>query len=141
MNDSEQMNPTELKMQALIDRFLNASLSDDKATTVNEPHLDEDSLAAFTEGSLSVRESQPIISHLAACSFCLHISAQLLRLDLDFSANQTVRPAADGREPSKVSDVLSGLLSRIFGTTDGAVFAHSESDQETEKSELPEKGK
>ena len=43
-------------------------------------------------------------------------------------------PAAETSEPSRVSGVLSGLLSRIFGTSDGAVFAHNEEkDEEADK--------
>jgi hypothetical protein len=43
-------------------------------------------------------------------------------------------------QPTKVSEVLSGLLSRIFGTTDGAVFAHEEKEEdETEAKKKDDK--
>ncbi|MCC7307459.1 MAG: hypothetical protein IT173_07830, partial [Acidobacteria bacterium] len=43
-----------------------------------------------------------------------------------------VVPVAETAEPRKVSEVLSGLISRIFGTTDGAVFAHEEKNKDDE---------
>jgi hypothetical protein len=35
-------------------------------------------------------------------------------------------------EPASVSSVLSGILSRIFGTSEAAVFAHEEKTDENE---------
>jgi len=39
------------------------------------------------------------------------------------------------QEPAKISQVLNGILTRIFGTRDGAVFAHHEEDEGEEKKE------
>jgi len=38
-------------------------------------------------------------------------------------------------EPVSVSSVLSGILSRIFGSGDAAVFAHEERPDDEEKSD------
>jgi hypothetical protein len=44
-------------------------------------------------------------------------------------------------EPTKVSEVLSGLFSKIFGTTDGAVFAHNETEGSEEDKDEEAKDK
>lgn len=132
MENTEKMNPQELRMQGLLDRYLIArkAVRDTAATDVT--HLDEDSLAAFSEGNLGPREARPIISHLVDCSFCRHVTAEMVRLDVAFAESEESAPIAESREPSRVSEVLSGLLSRIFGTADGAVFAHNESEEKKE---------
>ena len=128
MKNTEQMNPPELKIQGLLDRYLASQRS--IGVEVGGPHLDEDHLAAFTEGNLSEREAMPIVAHLADCSFCRHITAELVRLDLALeSESGPVRTASEATEPTRISAVLNGLLSRIFGTNDGAVFAHNETEE------------
>ncbi|MBK7704192.1 MAG: hypothetical protein IPN69_04035 [Acidobacteria bacterium] len=121
----------ELRIQGLVDRFLNQRVADNHVR--NEPHLDDDSLTAFVEGNISEREAQPIVSHLVDCSFCLHVTSELVKLDYAF-ADEPLTLATPESHPSKVSEVLSGLLSRIFGT--GDVFAHHEVDEDvTEEKE------
>ena len=97
---------------------------------IKGPHLDEDALAAFTEGTVNEREAGPMITHLVDCSFCRHVTADLIRLNAAF-AEETV-PAVPANESAGISEVLSGLFSKIFGTTDGAVFAHNEDEEQTE---------
>lgn len=130
MENKGQMNSQEATMQGLIGRYLKVRSAGDKGVTTNSPHLDNDSLAAFTEGNLSELEARPLVRHLVDCSFCRHVTAELIRLDLAFAENPVMSPAAETSEPSRVSEVLSGLLSRIFGTSDGAVFAHNEEKDE-----------
>ena len=133
------MNSQEAMMQGLIGRYLKVRSAESRNATSAGPHLDMDSLAAFTEGNLSAGEARPMVSHLVDCSFCRHITAELVRLDLAFSDNPVMSPAAETSEPSRVSEVLSGLLSRIFGTSDGAVFAHNEEkDDKANKQEESE---
>lgn len=131
MTNKGQISSEELKIQGLLDRYLqfrninsNASASDN--------HLDEDSLTAFVEGKISEREMPFILKHLVDCSFCLHVTGELAKLSAEFSEDDfaVLEPT---KEPTKVADVLSGLLSRIFGTTDGAVFAHQEEEKEEDK--------
>lgn len=126
-------NLEELRIQGLLDRYLNRK-------TVNglaENHLDEDSLTAFVEGNLNERESKPIVSHLVDCSFCRHVTTELVRLDFAF-ADEPIQAAVREKEPSKVSEVLSGLLSRLFGTGDGVVFAHHETEEPKKEEEKEE---
>jgi hypothetical protein len=131
METTGNLHSQEIKIQGLIDRYLKGKKSNNNLA--NEVrHLDEDSLTAFVEGNLNQREMPAILNHLVDCSFCLHISAQLVRLDLAFANKGVQTVAAQSEQPSKISEVLSGLLSRIFGTNDGVVFAHEEKEKEAE---------
>ncbi len=120
----------ELQIQGLVDRFL--KLRNFETSADRPDHLDEDTLAAFVEGTLNRREATPVVSHLVNCSFCRHITTELVRLDMAF-AEEAAPLMAEAKEPSRVSDVLNNLISKIFGTSDQAVFAHSEDEKEDEK--------
>src|SRR5687768_3364733 len=133
MENKGKINPTDLKIQGLLDRYLRVR-SANSGFENGQTHLDEDSLAAFVEGNITRREAQPMVNHMIDCSFCRNITAELVRLDLAFAEN-TQPVAALESQPTKVSEVLSGILSRIFGTSDGAVFAHHEEDSKEEKAE------
>lgn len=126
------INPQDIQIQGMLDRYLRLRDSDGKSISQGR-HLDEDSLAAFTEGSLSERELPTVVSHLIDCSFCRHVTAELVKLDLAFA--EEVRSVAGEKMPSKISEVLESLLSRIFGTNDGAVFAHEEKKEDAEDAE------
>jgi hypothetical protein len=134
MTNKGQAITQEIKIQGLIDRYLQFN-SSNKGFSGKENHLDEDSLTAFVEGKLGERESPSIIRHLIDCSFCLHVTGELAKLNDVFAEDEIAIPTM-AKEPTKISEVLSGLLSRIFGTSDNAVFAHQE--QEEEKSEEKE---
>jgi hypothetical protein len=134
MANIENLNPEELRMQSLLGRYLVAR-SAGQAANAGSTHLDDDTLSAFVEGSLSSREAKPIVSHLVDCTFCRHVTSELIRLDLAFAETTEVRQPIVEAEPSRISEVLNGILSRIFGTRDGAVFAHHESEKETDGSE------
>lgn len=132
-------DPQALRIQGLIDQYLSSRYQHTTAEA-SGMHLDDDSLTAFAEGRVSRREAEPMISHLVQCSFCRNITADLVRLDLAFADdNEVVRPAGSA-EPATISEVLSGLISRIFGTGEGAVFAHNESDEKKDKGPEPDQG-
>jgi hypothetical protein len=134
MNYNEgKINPREIKIQGLLDGYLRLNSSSKDLDKAN--HLDEDTLTAFIEGNLMEREAKPITNHLVGCSFCRHITSELIKLDLEFVEDTQIISAKES-EPTKVSEVLSGILSRIFGTNDGAVFAHQESDDEESNEEI-----
>lgn len=132
----------EARIQNLLDAYLSSRESLKSSAAETSFHLDEDSLAVFAEGRMSERESIPVISHLVDCGFCRHKTAELVRLELEFAEAVDAQPVTE-REPAKISEVLGGLFTKIFGTADSAVFAHNESpedtkgekekDQETEK--------
>ncbi len=139
MKNEEAVNPQDIQIQGVIDRYLRTKAAFDNSTAQQIQHLDEDALTAFTEGSLSRREAEPIVKHLIDCSFCRHVTAELIKLDLAFAADD-VQVAASETQPAKISEVLSNLISRIFGTADGAVFAHEEKDEDAENLKKPEDG-
>lgn len=133
MENKGFINPQDLQIQGLLDRYLRLRVSG-PIQEIQGEHLNEDWLAAFTEGKLSEREAQPVVRHLVGCSFCREMTTELVRLDLAF-AGEEIQVAAAENQPSKVSEVLSSLLSRIFGTNDGAVFAHQENEEDSENTE------
>lgn len=126
MANELKMNPQEITIQSVLAEYLTSA----DPSEVSAPHLDQDTLAAFAEGSLSEREARPAISHLVDCSFCRHITAELVRLDLEFAGEQSPVPSTSKvSQPAKVSDVLSGLLSKMFGSSENTVFAHNEEEE------------
>ena len=133
MINKGQINAEELKIQGLLDRFLRVRSANNNFRE-SENHLDEDSLNAFVEGKISEREAPAVVSHLVDCSFCLNVTSELTRLSDAFAEDEVIIPNAV-KEPTKVSEVLSGLLSRIFGTNDGAVFAHQQEEEKEEEKE------
>lgn len=135
MANNEYIHSQEAAIQNLVGQFLKARSASEFNRSAAGPHLDQDSLAAFTEGSLSEREAKPLVRHLVDCSFCRHVTAELIRLDLAFAEAPATAPIAAATETSKVSEVLSGLLAKIFGTSENAVFAHEEKNEEEAKRE------
>jgi hypothetical protein len=128
-------NSEELRIQGLIGSYLQFR-SATAAIDAEKSHLDEDLLTAFVEGSLTQRESKPVLSHLVDCSFCRHVTAELVKLDFAFADETIAAPAAIAQsEPTSVSDVLNNLLSRIFGShpADSAVLAHQEPEKNSEE--------
>lgn len=133
-----QKTSEELKIQGLLDRFLKVRNTDSSQKQI-ENHLDEDSLNAFVEGRITEFEAPAIIKHISSCSFCLHVTSELVKLETAFETNEM--PVTEKQqEPAKISEVLSGILSKIFGTTEGAVFAHQEEkpEEEIKNSQKPE---
>ncbi len=115
----------EIQLQGLLDSFLNTRVS----SNGQDSHIDEDLVTAFVEGTLTEREAGPVVTHLADCSFCRHVTAELVKLEYAFADVPQSATVADA-PPSKVSEVLNGLLARIFGNGESAVFAHQESEDD-----------
>lgn len=132
MENSERLDPQFNKIDNALGRFLKNRVLETTPSAF-EHHLDEDSLAAFVEGNISPREAGPMVRHLVDCSFCRHVTTELIRLDMAFADAPAPSRTVEGAEPASVADVLNGLLSKIFGTRDGAVFAHNEDEEKSEK--------
>jgi hypothetical protein len=128
MSNNSKMNPQETKIQGILAEYLNSR----KPSNASTGHLDQDTLAAFTEGNLTELEARPAVSHLVDCSYCRHITAELVRLDLEFAA-EPVPSLSQEAQPAKISEVLSGLLAKMFGTSENAVFAHEDKDKDEKK--------
>lgn len=141
MGNVNKIDSEDTGIQGLLARYLNLRSSAGDRQSASGRHLDEDSLSAFAEGNLSSREAAPMISHMVDCSFCRHVTAELVRLDLAFAGDVEVRAVEASPEPTKISAVLNGILSRIFGTSDDAVFAHSDADEEDEEKAKDEEEK
>ena len=134
MENTGKINPLDIKIQGLLDRYLKVRSVENVAFT-SQDHLDEDTLSAFIEGNIKEREAKPIVSHLVDCTFCRNITTELVRLDLAFEGTAESNKTAE-TQPTKIADVLGGILNRIFGSNEGAVFAHHEDENEKkEKSE------
>ena len=123
----------------MIDQYLSSRYQHTTAEATGM-HLDDDSLTAFAEGRVSPREAEPMIGHLVQCSFCRHITADLILLDMAFADDTEVMRPVGSAEPSTISEVLSGLIARIFGTGEAAVFAHNESEEKKDKDEENDEG-
>jgi hypothetical protein len=76
-----------------------------------------------------------MVGHLVRCGFCRHKTAELIRLSVAFEGVEPELTLAAASEPSKISEVLSGLLAKIFGSSDQAVFAHEEKKVDDPESE------
>jgi hypothetical protein len=125
------------RIQGLLARYLELRPAG-TSSNVGSSHLDEDTLSAFTEGRVSDREATPVILHLTDCNFCRHRTVELVRLDLNFADLNDASPVREtSAEPASISSVLSGILARIFGTNDAAVFAHEERKDESEQEVEP----
>ena len=125
------MNNEETKMQSVLNSYLRSVNS--VGNESRKLHLDQDTLSAFTEGSLNERETTPVVSHLVECSFCRHVTAELVRLDFALAEYDMPAAVETTAEPASIASVLNGLLSRIFGTSDGAVFAHNEDENKDDE--------
>lgn len=135
MENTGKINPLDIKIQGLLDRYLKVRSVENVAFT-SQDHLDEDTLSAFVEGNIKEREATPIVSHLVDCSFCRNITTELVRLDLAFEGTTESSKAAE-TQPTKIADVLGGILNRIFGSNEGAVFAHHEDEDKDKKEYKP----
>jgi hypothetical protein len=118
-----------IKIQGLLESYLRFRSSAAKAGSEDGNHLDEDGLAAFVDGNLTRRENESFIAHLVNCSFCLHKTAELTELRSAFE-EEVFDAGTQSAEPVKVSEVLSNLFSRLFGSSDGVVFAHEEKKED-----------
>ena len=84
MANTQQNDTQNAKIQSLLARYLELRSKSSDAN-IRNGHLDEDTLNAFTEGTVSEREAWPIVNHLSDCNFCRHKTTELVRLDLEFA--------------------------------------------------------
>lgn len=138
MENMEDIIKGDARFQVLLDGYLRLRARDRSIPDTAE-HLDEDTLTAFTEGRLLQREADPIVGHLSACSFCRHKTAELVRLDLTFSEMDAATAKETEAGTSRVSEVMSSVLQRLFGANEAAVFAHEEKEADEKKEENDEK--
>ena len=131
MANMEKINVGDMRFQGLLERYLRLRASDGTSMSTNL-HLDEDTLAAFIDGNLSMRETTPVVAHLSDCSFCRHKTTEFVRLDLAIAGADTPPDTSVQREPSRISSVLDGTIQRLFDTDRATVFAHEEKSNDEE---------
>lgn len=129
MENAERISTDNLGVHALLDRYLASRRTLKSSAAETSVHLDDDALSTFVEGALSQRELAPVVTHLVECGFCLHKTAELVRLDLELADVTGTARTEESPQPQRISAVLSELFSRIFGTNDAAVFAHEEKEE------------
>ena len=102
------------------------------AVSAADSHLDEDTIAAFVDGGLTLREMDPIVAHLADCGHCRTSTAALLRLEAEFADLATpVRETPV--ESAGIAEALGSWFAKLFGTSADGVFDHGEkSDKDAE---------
>jgi hypothetical protein len=138
MKNKGNMSSDELNIQKVLGNFLQLKVAGNGLTAEGK-HLDEDSLTAFVEGNLREKESLPIVNHLVDCTFCRHVTAELVKLDFALADENVHVVAQKSEELSPVSKVLNDILARIFGSNEGVVFAHQETEEDDkEKEDLEE---
>jgi hypothetical protein len=139
MANTQHTDTQNAKIGGLLARYLELRAVEQRLMEKPD-HLDEDTLSAFAEGCLNERETLPVLNHLTDCSFCRHKTVELVRLDLHFADADAPVRVREAEGPVSVSSVLSGILSRIFGTSSAEVFAHKEPDkyQDEDKDEKDE---
>ena len=113
MANAVELNKEETNIRVLLGEYLAGRPTDLHFASNDTSHIDQDTLSAFTEGSLNERESTPVVGHLVRCSFCRHITTELVRLDLAFAETPAIQ-ATQSEAPGKISEVLSGLFSKIL---------------------------
>ena len=140
MGNIENTIPGDVRFQALLEGYMRLRARQNSVSETAD-HLDEDTLSAFTEGNLTMREADPIVTHLSDCSFCRHKTAELVRLELTFS-EMDVAPAVEPEAgTSRVSEVMNGILQKLFGGNEPAVFAHEEKPEDEPEKDSDEETK
>lgn len=124
-----QKSKTETEaIRQLIDRRLKSRLPAEVMLDPFAEHLDEDAICAFVEGRLEEAEAAPVTSHLVACSFCRHTTAQLIKLESQFDSSDH---AAVNEGPGRVRLWLESLAARVSPSfEEDAVFAYQNPETE-----------
>ena len=118
-------------VRSMIDQRLRSCPPAETIALADPSHLDEDSLSAFVESTISDSESSAIVSHLIACVSCRDASARLIRLEsLQFEDDDVTIPE---HSPSRLRQFLADLAAQVVPSSgEDAVFAYQnpETDQE-----------
>jgi len=104
-------NEIDLMLRSLARRVQNTSaghsLEDEPASRQGQLHLDADELNSYAENALPAAARARYTEHLADCSTCRKIAAQL-----SLASGATLRPfSAQARKPWSLTDFLSAVFS------------------------------
>ena len=123
----EYINNIDTRFQEMFAKFLRDRTN--VLTSSETSHLDEDTIAAFVDRGLTLRELDPVIEHLADCGYCRRSTAALLRLEAEFE-DVPVELANTAQETNGISEALSSWFAKLFGSSAEGVFAHGEEDDD-----------
>ncbi|RIJ93232.1 MAG: hypothetical protein DCC44_06820, partial [Acidobacteria bacterium] len=91
-----------------------------------------DTISAFVDGGLTLRELDPVVAHLADCGYCRTSTAALLRLEAEFA--EMAAPAREMQpESAGLAEALSTWFAKLFGSSAEGVFAHGERSENDTK--------
>ena len=110
-----------------IDVRLKARLRDQSLSPASIDHPDDDVISAFVEGRLADAESLSIISHLVSCASCLHLTADLIRLEPEIT--EVSAESMPDQEPGSLRRFLDRIAEGVTLANDDAVFAYQEKDE------------
>jgi hypothetical protein len=114
-------------MGRLIDVRLKARLRDQSLSAASIDHPDDDAISAFAEGRLADAESLSIISHLVSCATCLHLTADLIRLEPEMT--EVGSDSLPDQEPGSLRRFLDRIAEGVTLSNEDAVFAYQENDE------------
>jgi anti-sigma factor RsiW len=112
-----------------------------KAQAIESPaheHLDEDAICAFVEGRLEETESVTVVAHLIACAACRQTTAQLVRFESQFDAEDT--PVTSDASSGRLRPFLDRLAASLTPSLEeDAVFAYYEPAEKIDQDAAPNK--
>jgi hypothetical protein len=115
-------------IRRLIDVRLKARLRHKTLSDSSVTHPDDDVVNAFVEGRLEDAESLFVISHLVSCTSCLHLTAQLVRLEPEMGeVGSTSLPDEQPGPLQRFFDRLAPNVNPSIG--EDVVFAYEEKDE------------
>lgn len=136
MNSSDQHKQDLEPVRGLLEARLRARMRE----TAGDSHPDDDVINAFVEGRLDENESHAIVSHLIVCSPCLHLTAQLIRL----------QPVIEDTTEAVIAESEPGPLQRFFdrlaigvvpAADEDVVFAYQDNGESEAEDESKEDDK
>lgn len=125
MTESEYIKGTDERLVRIVAGSLRAA----RGSTASDAslHLDDDTLSALCEGALTKRESSAAVAHLAECSYCRHISAELVRLAAETEPIETgIERVGEGS--TGLAGSLSSWFAGLFSNSGAEVFAHQDDE-------------
>ena len=128
----QEANKETAAIRYMIEQRLKTRTADESSSAPPTAHLDEDAICAFVEARLDEAESLPIISHLVACASCRQTTAQLIRLESQFDAENVDATLDDG--PGRVRQLLERLAAGLTPSfEEDVVFGYQSPADEPEQ--------
>lgn len=124
-------------IERLIDVRLKAHFQEESLPSTSVPHPDDDLISAFIEGRLDEVTSLSMVSHLAHCATCLHLTANLIRFEADM--NEVCSASMPEQDPGFLQEYFDRITQRTIPLDEEAVLAYEEKDASTIDDDLERK--